>query len=161
MLKLGVESGDQTVLDALSRGVALATVSGALTVNLAAGDLTQSAALKATGASTLIVTGGNIVLTASHVVANAEAIMVQFFDGESIQATTVRISRAADVAVIQLANARLKLAMGRMNAARRLADIAAAHLAEARLDRDPVLGLTPDWLRGEVSAVRHEVRNAL
>jgi S1-C subfamily serine protease len=42
-------------------------------------------------------------VTAAHVVANAEAIMVQFFDGESIQATTLRISRAADVAVIKLA----------------------------------------------------------
>ncbi|MDU8943133.1 DUF309 domain-containing protein [Ovoidimarina sediminis] len=72
-------------------------------------------------------------------------------------------SRARFVAqaVIQLANARLKLAMGRVNAARRLADIAAAHLAEARLDRDPVMGLTPDWLRGEVSAVRHAARGAL
>jgi len=44
----------------------------------------------------------DMVLTASHVVANAEDIMVQFFDGESISAETYRISRIADVAVIKL-----------------------------------------------------------
>ncbi len=44
----------------------------------------------------------NMVLTASHVVANADEIMVQFYDGESVEATTTRISRMADVAVITL-----------------------------------------------------------
>ncbi|MEA3460714.1 MAG: trypsin-like peptidase domain-containing protein [Bacteroidota bacterium] len=44
----------------------------------------------------------NIVLTASHVVANADKIMVQFYDGESVAATTKRISRTADVALITL-----------------------------------------------------------
>jgi serine protease Do len=44
----------------------------------------------------------DMVLTASHVVANAEAIMVQFFNGESIAAETYRVSRIADVAVIKL-----------------------------------------------------------
>ncbi len=44
----------------------------------------------------------NIVLTASHVVANADKIMVQFFDGEAVEATTRRISRMADVALITL-----------------------------------------------------------
>lgn len=44
----------------------------------------------------------NIVLTASHVVANADKIMVQFYDGESVEATTTRISRIADVALITL-----------------------------------------------------------
>jgi serine protease Do len=43
-----------------------------------------------------------MVLTASHVVANAEAIMVQFFDGEQVEAETFRISRIADVAAIRL-----------------------------------------------------------
>jgi len=47
----------------------------------------------------------NIVLTASHVVANADAIMVQFYDGEAVKATTRRISRMADVAVITLSKA--------------------------------------------------------
>jgi serine protease Do len=44
----------------------------------------------------------NMVLTAAHVVANAEAIMVEFFDGEKLEAETFRISRIADVAVIKL-----------------------------------------------------------
>lgn len=44
----------------------------------------------------------NIVLTASHVVANADKIMVQFYDGEAVAATTRRISRTADVALITL-----------------------------------------------------------
>jgi serine protease Do len=44
----------------------------------------------------------DIVLTASHVVANAEAIMVQFFSGETIEAETYRVSRIADVAIIRL-----------------------------------------------------------
>jgi serine protease Do len=44
----------------------------------------------------------NMVLTASHVVANADKIMVQFYDGESVEATTTRISRIADVALITL-----------------------------------------------------------
>lgn len=44
----------------------------------------------------------NIILTASHVVANADKIMVQFYDGESVPATTTRISRNADVALITL-----------------------------------------------------------
>ena len=44
----------------------------------------------------------NMIITASHVVANAKAIMVEFFDGEKIPATTYRISKIADVAVIKL-----------------------------------------------------------
>ncbi|MCD4709800.1 MAG: trypsin-like peptidase domain-containing protein [Bacteroidales bacterium] len=44
----------------------------------------------------------DIVLTAAHVVGNAEQIMVQFYDGESIEAKTTRISRIADVALITL-----------------------------------------------------------
>ena len=44
----------------------------------------------------------DIVLTAAHVVGNAEQIMVQFYDGESLEAKTTRISRIADVALITL-----------------------------------------------------------
>ncbi len=44
----------------------------------------------------------DIVLTAAHVVANAEKIMVQFYDGEAVEATTTRIARIADVALITL-----------------------------------------------------------
>jgi serine protease Do len=44
----------------------------------------------------------DVVLTASHVVANAEQIMVQFYDGETIAAKTFRHAREADVALIRL-----------------------------------------------------------
>lgn len=44
----------------------------------------------------------DVVLTAAHVVGNAEQIMVQFYDGESISAKTARFSRVADVALIRL-----------------------------------------------------------
>ena len=44
----------------------------------------------------------DVILTAAHVVANAEEIMVQFFDGETIGATTFRNSKVADVALIRL-----------------------------------------------------------
>ena len=47
----------------------------------------------------------NYILTASHVVANAKAIMVEFFDGEKIPAITYRISKIADVAIIKLESA--------------------------------------------------------
>ena len=47
----------------------------------------------------------DLILTASHVVANAEAIMVQFFSGETLQAEVVRVSRMADVALIRLTQA--------------------------------------------------------
>jgi len=46
----------------------------------------------------------DIILTAAHVVANADMIMVEFYDGESVQAVTSRISRMADVALITLRN---------------------------------------------------------
>ena len=44
----------------------------------------------------------DVVLTASHVVANAEEIMVQFYDGETVAAKTFRHAREADVALIRL-----------------------------------------------------------
>lgn len=44
----------------------------------------------------------DVILTASHVVANAEEIMVQFYDGETIGAATFRVSKIADVALIRL-----------------------------------------------------------
>ena len=46
----------------------------------------------------------DIVLTAAHVVGNADQIMVQFYDGEAQEAQTIRISRIADVALIQLSH---------------------------------------------------------
>ena len=44
----------------------------------------------------------DVVLSAAHVVGNAEEIMVQFYDGEAISAKVERISRVADVALIRL-----------------------------------------------------------
>jgi serine protease Do len=69
-------------------------------VNTGTGDPRTFTANDGLGSGVLI--NNNVVLTASHVVANADKIMVQFFDGESIPATTTRISRMADVAVITL-----------------------------------------------------------
>jgi len=47
----------------------------------------------------------DLVMTAAHVVGNAEQIMVQIYGDESIEAKTVRISRVADVALVQLSRA--------------------------------------------------------
>jgi len=44
----------------------------------------------------------DVVLSAAHVVGNAEEIMVQFYDGEAISAKVERISRVADVALVRL-----------------------------------------------------------
>ena len=72
-------------------------------VNTGKGDPRTFTANEGLGSGVLI--NDNIVLTASHVVANADKIMVQFFDGEAIPAITTRISRMADVAVITLRQA--------------------------------------------------------
>ena len=44
----------------------------------------------------------DVVLSAAHVVGNAEDIMVQFYDGEAISAKVERMSRVADVALLRL-----------------------------------------------------------
>lgn len=44
----------------------------------------------------------DVVLTASHVVGNAEEIMVQFYNGETLAAKTFRRANEADVALIRL-----------------------------------------------------------
>ncbi len=72
-------------------------------VSTGTGDPRTFTANEGLGSGVLI--NANTVLTASHVVANADAIMVQFFDGETIKASTRRISRMADVAVITLSKA--------------------------------------------------------
>ena len=69
-------------------------------VSTGTGDPRTFASDEGLGSGVLI--ADNMVVTASHVVANADAIMVQFYDGESVAATTTRISRMADVAVITL-----------------------------------------------------------
>ena len=69
-------------------------------VNTGQGDRRTFTASDGLGSGVLV--KDNIVLTASHVVANADQIMVQFYDGEAVEATTTRISRMADVALITL-----------------------------------------------------------
>lgn len=54
------------------------------------------------GSGVLVGENANFILTAAHVVGNAERIMVEFFDGESIPASVERISRLADVSLIRL-----------------------------------------------------------
>jgi serine protease Do len=70
-------------------------------VNTGAGDPRTFTSNEGLGSGVLI--NDDVILTASHVVANADRIMVQFFDGEAVPASVTRISRMADVAVITLA----------------------------------------------------------
>ena len=76
------------------------TVYTSETVNTGAGDPRTFTSSMGLGSGVLIRT--DIVLTAAHVVGNAEEIMVQLFDGQAVPAKTVRISKTADVAIIQL-----------------------------------------------------------
>jgi serine protease Do len=76
------------------------TIYTAETINTGAGDPLTFASSMGLGSGVLIRT--DMVLTAAHVVGNAEEIMVQLFDGQAVPAKTVRISKTADVAVIQL-----------------------------------------------------------
>lgn len=57
-----------------------------------------------TGLGSGVLVGENAIyiLTAAHVVGNAERIMVEFYDGEDIPARVERISRLADVSLIKL-----------------------------------------------------------
>jgi len=68
MLKLGVESGDQAVLDALSKGVDLATVSGALKTLKQAGIATYVYLLFGTPAETLERARHTLEFTLNHAV---------------------------------------------------------------------------------------------
>ncbi len=76
------------------------TVYTAENVNLGSGDPLTYTTSMGLGSGVLI--RNDMVLTAAHVVANAEEIMVQLYDGQAVPAKTVRISKIADVAVIQL-----------------------------------------------------------
>lgn len=69
-------------------------------LNTGTGDPRTFTSSQGLGSGVLI--NNDIILTASHVVANADRIMVQFFDGEAVPASVTRISRIADVAVITL-----------------------------------------------------------
>jgi len=79
------------------------TIYTAESVNTGTGDPRTFTASMGLGSGVLV--RNDMVLTAAHVVGNAEEIMIQFFDGEAIAARTVRMSRMADVAIVQLAKA--------------------------------------------------------
>lgn len=70
-------------------------------MNSGTGDPRTFTSSEGLGSGVLI--NDDVILTASHVVANADKIMVQFYDGEAVPASVARISRMADVAVITLA----------------------------------------------------------
>jgi len=86
-----------------SNKYSVVTIYTAEDVNSGSGDPRTFTSNMGLGSGVLI--RDNMILTASHVVANAKAIMVEFFDGEKIAATTYRISRIADVAIIKLESA--------------------------------------------------------
>ena len=86
-----------------SNKYSVVTIYTAEDVNSGSGDPRTFTSNKGLGSGVLI--RDNMIITAAHVVANAKAIMVEFFDGEKIPATTYRISRIADVAVIILESA--------------------------------------------------------
>ena len=66
------------------------------------GDARMFTSTSGLGSGVLVGESAIYVLTAAHVVGNAEAMMVAFFDGETIPARVERISRMADVALIRL-----------------------------------------------------------
>lgn len=71
-------------------------------------------------------------------------------------------ARLAVQALIQIANARLKLRMERPGAAARILSLAEGHLAEAqRAGRAVVLGLTLDSIGARLEAIRREKSGAL
>ncbi|MEN8203842.1 MAG: trypsin-like peptidase domain-containing protein [Bacteroidota bacterium] len=76
------------------------TIYTAETVNAGTGDPRTFASSMGLGSGVLV--RNNMVLTAAHVVGNAEEIMVQFYDGEAIPAKTIRMNRMVDVALIKL-----------------------------------------------------------
>lgn len=79
------------------------TIYTAESVNTGAGDPRTFTSSLGLGSGILV--KEDMVLTAAHVVGNAEEIMVQFFDGEAIPGKTVRLNRLVDVAIVQLAKA--------------------------------------------------------
>jgi len=69
-------------------------------VNSGFGDPTTFTSNMGLGSGVLI--SEKYVLTAAHVVGNAEEIKVEFIDGKTLPGKTFRISRTADVAVVEL-----------------------------------------------------------
>lgn len=72
------------------------------------------------------------------------------------------VARQASQALIQIANARLKLRMGRPAAAARILAMAKGHLTEVqRTGRAEVLGLTLESIEAQLRAVDRDAHSAL
>ena len=67
------------------------------TLSTGTGDPRTFASSEGLGSGVLV--KEDLVLTAAHVVGNAEKIMVQFYDGEALEAKTVRISTGERLSV--------------------------------------------------------------
>jgi serine protease Do len=101
LLLLGLSVHTQDLADLFEKNkLSVVTIYVNETLNAGTGDPRTFAASQGLGSGVLI--RDNMVLTAAHVVANADQIMVQFFDGEAVEATVTSLSRYADVAVITL-----------------------------------------------------------
>lgn len=70
--------------------------------NTGQGDPFKKVSNEGLGSGVLVGERGDMILTAAHVVSNASAIIVEFYDGRKIKAQTKRVSHTADVALIQL-----------------------------------------------------------
>lgn len=128
------------------------TIYTAEDVNAGAGDPRTFTSNMGLGSGTLI--RDNMILTAAHVVANAKAIMVEFYDGEKIQATTFRISRLADVAVIKLESAPTKARVAKIGNSDEL------RIGEEIFVIGAPMGLTYSLSSGIISG-RHSEKNPL
>lgn len=122
------------------------------TKNPGTGDPYLQTANEGLGSGVLVGEDGLYVLTASHVVDKASKIVVEFVDGSKIAAKTIRASKPADVALIQL-------------------DQPVRHISPAKIgDSDDVkigqevfiigapLGLTHSLSRGIISG-KHQSKN--
>jgi len=66
------------------------------------GDPYKKVSMEGMGSGSVVGQGGQYILTASHVVANATKIIVELYDGRKIGAKTFRASQIADVALLKL-----------------------------------------------------------
>jgi len=101
ILLLGLSLQAQDLADLFDKNkTSVVTIYVNETLNTGTGDPRTFAASQGLGSGVLI--RDNMVLTAAHVVANADRIMVEFYDEEAVEATVTSLSRYADVAVITL-----------------------------------------------------------